>query len=391
MAKVLKLSLKYFNNASRDKREVSVLLELGYSVIVMAKENKNYIEKTKEGYEIHFRRIRDENAKGVEKQIQRVASVFSWISYIRELEPQCISCHNLSALIVGWMSTVFLSKNKKPKLVYDSHEFEIGRNTNGKRSKLSKLIVSKLEKFLMNKCAFSIMVNDSIADEVQKIHNLKERPIVVRNIPNYWDIDESVCKLRKQEFCELLGVPMDTFIIMYHGGVMSGRGIEMLLKVIQKNKNIAVVILGNGEKNYVEQLNNLVKKLQISERVLFHSAVKIEDLWQYVGAADIGMLTIPAVTKSYYFMLPNKFFENIQSLTPIIGSNFPEIKKIVNEYDIGLLVDPLNIDEIEFAIEQMRTNREMYNRFKKNLKLAKEDLCWENEKKSLLNAYNKII
>jgi len=39
----------------------------------------------------------------------------------------------------------------------------------------------------------------------------------------------------------------------------------------------------------------------------------------------------------------------------------------------------------------MRTNREMYTRFKTNLKKAKEELCWENESKVLLEAYKKIL
>ena len=52
----------------------------------------------------------------------------------------------------------------------------------------------------MKRCAFSIMVNDSIADEVQQIHKLKERPIVVRSTPNNWQIDSKACKKVREEF-----------------------------------------------------------------------------------------------------------------------------------------------------------------------------------------------
>jgi glycosyltransferase involved in cell wall biosynthesis len=236
-----------------------------------------------------------------------------------------------------------------------------------------------------------IMVNDSIADEVQRIHQLKEKPIVVRNTPNYWTIDKNVCRKRKQEFIDELGVPEDIFFVMYHGGVKAGRGIENLLMAIQKNKKIAGVILGNGEAAYKEKLKKLVKKLQISDRVLFHRAVDIDILWQYVGAADIGMITIPAVCKSYYYMLPNKFFENIQSLTPMIGSDFPEIRRIILKYEIGLLVNPEKIDEIAEAIEKMRVDKKMYSKFKNNLVEIKKDLCWENERKILEEAYGKFL
>jgi len=386
----LKIVISDFNDESRDKRELSVVSQFNTEIIVIAKgENDEVVDANY--YEIHRRSIRPLGKYKPLIPLNRLISIIMWSSYSRKLNAHCISCHDLAALFIGWLSTWFIAKSKKPLLVYDSHEFEIERNTYGKRSRLSKLIISKLEKFLMNKCAFSIMVNDSIADEVQRIHGLKERPIVVRNIPNYWNIDESVCRKRRQQFCEQLGIPEDTFIVMYHGGVMPGRGIETILKLTETNKNIAAVVLGYSEKSYLEQLKHMAEELHISKRVLFHSAVNIDDLWQYVGAADVGMVTIPPVSKSYYYMLPNKFFENIQSLTPIIGSDFPEISRIINKYDIGLLVNPENAGEIAEAIEDMRTNREMYTRFKTNLKKAKEELCWENESKVLSKAYESIL
>jgi glycosyltransferase involved in cell wall biosynthesis len=385
----LKIVPNEFKNESRNKRELLVVNTFEMNTVIMAKgdNNINFID----GYRVHRRTTRPLGNHKCLIKLNRIISVFTWASHARRIKPYCISCHDLIALFIGWLSTCFIPKRKKPLLVYDSHEFEIGRNTGTKRNKLTKFTISRLEKFLIKKCAFSIMVNDSIADEVQRIHKLKEKPIIVRNIPAYWDVDEEICKKRKEEFCEKLGLPMDTFLVMYHGGVMPGRGIENLLKAIQRNINVATVILGNGEKEYIEKLKHMVEELQISERVLFHCAVNIDILWQYVGAADIGMVTIPAVSKSYYYMLPNKFFENIQSLTPIIGSDFPEIRRIIKGYNIGLCVNPERIDEIANAIEEMRKNREMYSWFKRNLKYAKDELCWENERNVLEEAYGKIL
>lgn len=386
----LKLVLNDFSNESRDKRELSVVNKFNYKIIVIAKGEHNGVDSSN-NYEIHRRTTRPLGDYKILSLLNRLVSFFSWGIYARKLKPNCISCHDLAALLIGWISTLFVPKKNRPLLVYDSHEFELGRNTNGTRNKLSSLLISKLEKFLMNKCEFSIMVNDSIADEVQRIHNLKTRPVVVRNIPNYWNLNKNDCIKRKKEFCELLNVPVDSFVVMYHGSIRSGRGIEILLKAIQKNDNVVVVILGYSDSNYLGQLKNLVEELKINNRVLFHEAVNIDVLWQYVGAADVGMLTIPAVSKSYYYMLPNKFFENIQSLTPIIGSNFPEITKVVKKYDIGLLVDPENLKEVANAIEQMRINKTMYDKFKSNLIKVKDELCWENESKVLEQAYKNIL
>jgi glycosyltransferase involved in cell wall biosynthesis len=390
MKKFIKYMLSDFNNASRNKRELSVVAKFDCEIIVCA-VGKEECVKTIDGYTV-FKRTNKLSKNSVVRKFQIVYNwVFKQPQYLRNQNADYISCHNLIALFIGWLSTWFLPKKKKPRLIYDSHEFEIGRNSEGKRSNFAKWIIPKVEKFLMKKCAFNIMVNDSIANEVQKIHKLKERPIVVRNMPNYWVIDDDICVKRRKEICEYLQVSMDTFIVMYHGGVMRSRGIEALLTLLQENKSVVAVVLGDGETSYLDKLRQMAKQLQVSDRVLFHEAVQVDVLWQYIGAVDVGMITIPPVTKSYYFMLPNKFFENIQSLTPMICSNFPEVSKIVNKYDIGMLVNPENINEIIDAVEKMQTNKDMYNKFKSNLKRAKEELCWENEREVVKEAYAKIL
>lgn len=198
MATVLKIVGSEWENASRDKRELSVYEELGFKVVVMAKgkeKDKGYIDNV-DGFKVLRYSTRPLGSK-FSKNINRFVSLFLWAYYARKLKPDVISGHDLMpGLVVAWISTWF--QKNKPKLIYDSHEFEIGRNA--KRGHVLTFFLKEGEKYLMKKCAFSIMVNDSIADEVQRIHHLKKRPIVIRNIPNYWSVDDNICKVKRQEF-----------------------------------------------------------------------------------------------------------------------------------------------------------------------------------------------
>lgn len=389
MQKFIKYMHSSFDNASRNKRELSVVADFNCEIIICDFGPEEGFKKI-DGFTV----LRRTKSLSENSWVRKAQILFNWFIkepwYLRSLEADFISCHDLIALLIGWISTWSIS-GKKPLLVYDSHEFEIGRNTGGKRSKLAQYLIPKVEKYLMNRCAFSIMVNDSIADEVQKIHKLKNRPVVVRNIPNYWDIDSSICKSKRQELLGNLYNNQEMFVLMYHGVVTRGRGIETILKAVAKSEETAAVILGNGETSYIEELKGIAEQLQISRRVIFRPAVEINILWKYVGAADVGMVIGPLVSLSYYYSLPNKLFENIQAETPLIASNFPEISKIINEYDVGLLVDPENVDEIARAIEKMRNDKQLYTQFKLNLKKAKKELCWENERKVLEAAYAKIL
>ena len=184
---------------------------------------------------------------------------------------------------------------------------------------------------------------------------------------------------------------LNPFLIMYHGVLMPGRGIETLIRLTDKNPNIASIILGNGNAGYIDSLHRMAKNLDVDKRVLFHPAVSLDDLWKYVGAVDLSFMMIEGKVKSYYYALPNKFFESIQSLTPIIASNFPEMKRLIDKYKIGLTCDPNDLDSINDCVEKMRMDTEFYTNCKMNLKEAKKELCWEHEKQILVDALNRYV
>ena len=384
--KVLKICIGTWENASHDKRELSVCRELGADVEVLAKGDESHLEGFVDGFYVF--RLSARPLKHAPVAVNRVASIFTWASYVRKRKDvDILSCHDLPALVIGYLSNFF--KKKKAKLVYDSHEYELGICKH--RNAVQKWCVRTLEGYLIRKCCFALMVSNCIADDVQRIHHLKVRPYVVRNIPPKWDLNLEKSEELRKSFLEKLGMAEDTCVIMYHGAIMKFRGIENLLSAVEKISHLALVILGYGEADYIKELKSQCASIGISERVLFHRAVSLDELKFYVGAADIGTALIEPIGLSFIWSLPNKFFENIQCLRPLIVSDFPEMGKIVDDYKIGIKVNPENLDEIVEAIRKLQNDRELYAQYKENLVRAKEDLCWEKEKQKLAEAYRTIL
>lgn len=387
---VLKICGNTWENASRDKRELSVYRECGAEVAVLAKGTKNARGEKDivDGYVVYRYTTQPFKMK-CPAAINRFFSLFLWAKFVRKMNPEVISGHDLLGVLIGWLA--MFGKRKKAKLIYDSHEFELGRNK--QRGKISKIVVKMTEGFLIKRCVYSIMVNDSIADEVKSIYDLKQRPIVVRSTPNIWDISEEICKKTREEILEQFKNANieDAFVILYHGAVTTQRGIETLINVVEMNKNVYGMILGNGELQYIGELKQHIKEKEFENRILFKAAVPIGDLWRYVGAVDVSLMMIEGESKSYYLSLPNKFFESIQALTPIIASDFPEMKRIIEQYDIGVTCDPKDIVKVNECIESFRTDKKLVQRYRTNLEKAKRELCWENEKRVLVEAFENYI
>jgi len=408
MPLLLKLCLSNFQNESRDYRELSAAVEAGYQIKVLAgvlnsPGESGSIDEVY-GYEVHrfdpFTKMKESYVstarakKSILKKFKRFFLNFNfvirWVKKTKSFHADVVSCHDLHTLFIGYLANVFLRKSKKAKLVYDSHEFELGRSVS--RNFLLSLIIRYTERFLIKKSAFSIMVSDSIADEVTKIHKLKTRPLVIRSTPLKWMIDTSVCEMRRNEYLKQFNVEFEPFILLYHGLIRKDRGIDTLIKVVSMNKNIVGIALGYAlDDTYLDEVKKLIDNHNVADRFILLPAIENNRIWEFVGAADVGVNFGLNVCMSHKYSLPNKLFENIQSLTPVIVANVPEMRKIIEHYNIGLTCDSSNLTDINTCVEKMRTDKELYLKYKSNLITAKDELCWENEKKGLVLAYKNLI
>ena len=383
--KLLKICCSKWVNESRDYRELGVYSEEGAEISVLVKGDIGDKPKKDivEGFEV-LRYTTKPFGEKAPSAFNKLISLFQWANFARKQQPDIISGHDLLALTIGWLSTFFTIN--KPKLIYDSHEFEIGRNAD--RSGFSKWLVLHWEQFMIKRSTLTIVVNKSIADEVAKLYELDEKPTVVRNIPISFEVDESECKKVKKQYLEKLGVEK---LLIYHGLVCSGRGIESTIEALSMLESVGLVVVGNPDSpEYLEKLRQMTRQFNVEKMVDFHDAVPHEVLWKFVGAADLGIVMIAPVSKSYYYALPNKLFECIQSGVPVIGSDLPEIKKVVVGYNVGALAIPDNAASIAEAVKGLICDQEAYDSVKSNVELAKKQLCWENEKVVLAKAFNKI-
>ena len=376
--------------ASRNRREICAALEYGYTVSVFSMDTSRegtllpeHVEIAHDG-EIYF----DYSTPKWKRIFLLLRNYIVLIIRTAKLNADVLSCHDLSALHMAYLATWW--KRKRPKLIYDSHEFELGRI--GSRTKLQNVYVKHLERFLIRRCAFSIMVSDSIADEVQKIHKLKQRPIVVRSTPEKWTVDPEETKKKRRELLDRFTDSRVEHIMMFHGNLGNGNGLEMTVPTLQKFKDIGIVLMGaQGSKELVRKIQKKSKEAGVEGRLLIIPPVDITELWKYSGAADVEMMAIEPVSKSYYYSLPNKLFESIQSETPVIASDLPEMKRIVEGYRIGLLCSPGDVRAFCDCVDRMLTDRELYSACKQNILKAKEDLCWEKEKQVLKDAFHIYI
>lgn len=110
-----------------------------------------------------------------------------------------------------------------------------------------------------------------------------------------------------------------------------------------------------------------------------------------LGHARIGLVLLHP-TPNYYDALPVKLFEYMSAGVPVIASDFPLWRKIIEGAGCGLVADPLDPHAIASAIEWLLTHPDEAEAMGKRGQEAVRKLYnWEHEAKALINFYERLL
>jgi glycosyltransferase involved in cell wall biosynthesis len=172
-------------------------------------------------------------------------------------------------------------------------------------------------------------------------------------------------------------IPTNYKILLYQGVLIAGRGIPTVIKAISQIQNVYLLLLGDGEaKNKFEEI---ARENEVSDRVIFAGTISQKDLINYTASADIGIALIENISVSYYHALPNKLFEYIMAGLPVLSSPLPQMKKIVEQYNAGIIAEPDNEDEVIDSIKKLIESDNVIREYKNNCNRAALELNWQTE------------
>ena len=120
---------------------------------------------------------------------------------------------------------------------------------------------------------------------------------------------------------------------------------------------------------------------------IFLGRIHFSELPAYTQLATIGISLEENIGLNYLYALPNKLFDYIQAHKPMIVSDLPEMRLIIDTYKCGEIL--LNRSPVALAeqINALLSNTELQNTYSLQAQKAASFLCWEQEKEVLINLY----
>ena len=296
--------------------------------------------------------------------------------HIQHLQPDVVVANDLPMLPVAYK----LASSCGARLVYDSHELYCEQGFSPREKKTW----AHIERKYIQHCDAVITVNASIAEELRTRYALR-KVHVIHNAERC-----STTQTRTRYFHDRWSLPAESRILLFQGGLSSGRNLEALARSMQyvSTANIVLVILGSGE--LTTPLQRLISGLKLQQRVFLHPAVPQHELLHLTAAADAGVIPYQANCLNNFYCTPNKLFEFISAGLPILGSDLPEIRKIVTGNGIGLVGDLSEPKGIAKRIDELFSDPVRFREFIDRVADARKVICWEEEEKSLIAIYESL-
>jgi glycosyltransferase involved in cell wall biosynthesis len=263
-----------------------------------------------------------------------------------------------------------ISRLKKIPRIYDAHEFFTELIEVINRPAIKK-IWDAVEKRWLPKFKLGYTVSEGIAEEFKKRYGVHYQTI--RNVP----------VLNETEF-----TPLSEKFILYQGAVNEGRGLEYLVPAM-KNVNCKLVICGDG--NFMPQLKKLISVNNVGDKIELRGWTTPDKLREISQQATIGIALAEKKGLNQWLALPNKFFDYIHAALPQITMNYPEYKKLNDQYHAALLIDDINPSTIAHSINELLDNEPKRNELKNNCVKARQELNWQKEEKKLVEFYKNVF
>ncbi len=272
---------------------------------------------------------------------------------------------------------IYAKKLKKSGkiVIFDSHE-DVPRQILAKTyipAVLRKMVSKLFEKYEV----YISKQIDGIVTVIEHIKNVFTQAginnvAVVKNFPSKNDVIFANDEEKENAVC-------------YVGGISPERGISDIVEAMNFVDS-KLYIAGSVSETYKEQLI----ELNTSGNIEFTGFLSKSDVEKLYSKCKVGLCVLHP-TPNHINSLAIKIFEYMSCGIPVVCSNFPVWKEIIEKYDCGICVEPQNIEKISDSINFLLNNPEKTKEMGKNGRSAVEEILnWETQEEILLDFYRFV-
>ncbi len=350
------------NDLVYDQRMIRIctaLAEAGHQVLLVGREKTSSPPLTERPYQQIRLKIQPEKGK------------FFYSLFHRALKKWLLTQQKINILYAVDLDTLLTcaqvtQRRKDIRLIYDAHEYftEVPEL-------IGRPIVKKIWQYIAHygipKADICLTVSETLGEVLSQKYG---KPFhIIRNVPTPKPISHTPKPEPK--------------IILYQGVLNKGRGIEAGILAMHHIENAQLWLVGMGD--IIPQLKTLVAQENLSQKVIFKGHLRPDQLALVTQQSWLGINLLEGQSLNYFYSLANKFFDYMMAGIPSLNMNFPEYRRIIADYPMGLLLSELTPGAIAEKINALMNDPITYQNMVTQAHKAKTVFNWDVEKIKLLD------
>ena len=306
----------------------------------------------------------------------------------------------IQAVSFGFAAAVYLLIKSKPEdIIYSRDEFSLwflsffGRNLFWE----AHTFPGSPQKYhrILKKINGLVAISHGLKKSFQAVGMAEEKILVA---PDAVDLARFAVKESSQECRKKLSLPQDKKIVLYTGHLYKWKGADVLMESSEfLSENTLVYLVGGTEEDVASykpssraQAEGL--KAESYKLVTFVGHRSHKEIPYWLKAADVLVLPNSAKEKiSAIYTSPLKLFEYMAGGKPIVASDLPSLREILNE-NTAVLVEPYNPEALAKGIEKVLKDGVLAGKIAQNAAEEAKNYTWEKRAQNILTFLsNKAI
>jgi glycosyltransferase involved in cell wall biosynthesis len=177
--------------------------------------------------------------------------------------------------------------------------------------------------------------------------------------------------------------------LIYVGGLSEERGLLVMLKIAELLRDHNVELQLMGKFSFPED----EKRIRTAPNVQYLGNQNLRAVYQHIAEADLGLLLLQPVP-AYAYAGENtlKLFEYMWGALPVVSSDFPNLRQIIEGAECGICIDPCNAERAAAAIVKLLEQPELRQQMGRNGRDAVlRAYNWPAASKVLSQVYKNVL
>lgn len=273
--------------------------------------------------------------------------------------PDVVHTHDFTALPVG----ARLAQEWGVPLVYDSHEYWVGRPVEGRPAPVARRRERLLEDRLGRDAAAVVTVGEGVAQALRTDHPDWPEVTVVRNTFPARDPQP-------------VASPPTAFV--YAGRLAADRELEVIAAASARIPG-EVVLRGPADAEWLSRFDPGAARVEPS--------APLEVVDAELMAAGAALVTHSDRWENHRLAMPNKLFHAVGLGVPVVATDVGELAATVRRHGLGTLYRPGDAEDLVRACRELAAEHATYL---EQVALARQVLRWETDAGALVALYDGL-